>query len=195
MFSRRVATFLLGFWIGCCLWIDGLALRGLTQAERVINNPPSESVVAIEKAGADNIAMLLRHQAAEQVRMDRTNWGRLQTLLAVAVLIALVFTDQRKGLAIALAVLMLILTTTQQFGVTPELNFSSRQADFLPESAAFSLRSQISTLTQVFAALEIFKLAVGGILASYFFAAETVVKRPRRRRLRTDEELAGESVD
>jgi hypothetical protein len=82
---------------------------------------------------------------------------------------------------------MAILTVLQHFFITPDWILLGQQADFLPEAASFSVRSQLWTLTQTYGALEILKLLIGGALASYFFAMEST-KRNHRKTHRRDED-------
>ncbi|MEI9811357.1 MAG: hypothetical protein WDO18_01205 [Acidobacteriota bacterium] len=178
MFSRRVATFSLGLWIGCCLLVDTFALQGYRIAERVVNNPLPEARELVAKSGAS--PTLLRHLAGEQTRSLIDNWEPAQLVIAGVMLILLVFTDQRKIAAIAVSSAMGAAVILQHYFLTPDWILLGRQADFLPEAASFSLRARIWTITQTYGAVEILKLLAGGALASYFFVMETSMKRGRR---------------
>jgi hypothetical protein len=191
MFSRRFATFLLGVWVGCCVLVDVLALEGHRIATRILDVPIIEAKTALTKSGDAPVGPLLHHLASEQVRATIQTWESAQLVLAFSMIVMLVLTDQRKMLAIAGTAFMGLLALVQHFGVTPELNVLGRSADFMAEAVSFSTRSQIWTLTQVYGALETLKLIVGGVLASYFFAMESTVKRSKTRRTRaTDQELS-----
>lgn len=187
MLSRRFATFLLGIWMGCCVLVDVLALEGQRIATRILDIPIIEAKAALTKAGDAPIGPLLHHLASEQVRATIENWEVAQLVVFVIMLVLLVFTEQRKILAVILATAMGLLTLIQHFAVTPDLNILSRSLDFLAESAAFTVRAQVWTLTQIYAVLETIKLLAGGALASYFFAMESTVKRSKTRRTRTDD--------
>ena len=187
MFSRRLATFLLGVWMGCCVLVDVLALKGQRIASRILDIPIIEAKAALTKAGDAPIAPLLHHLASEQVRATLENWETAQLFIAIGIIVLLVFTDQRKILAILMATTMGLLTLIQHFGVTPDLNILGRSMDFLAESASFSTRTQVWTLTQIYGGLETVKLVIGGLLASYFFAMESTVKRAKTRRTRTED--------
>ena len=189
MFSRRLATFLLGVWMGCCVLVDVLALEGHRIATRILDIPIIEAKAALTKSGDAPIGPLLHHLASEQVRATIMNWEVAQFVLAVAMVVLLVFTDQRKMVAIAMTAAIGLLTLIQHFGVTPDLNILGRSADFLAEAASFSTRAQNWTLTQIYGILETLKLVLGGILASYFFAMESTVKRAKSRRSRTDDSV------
>ncbi len=180
MFTRRVATFLLGVWIGCCLLVDLFALQGTQVADRIIDSQATEVRELVTKAGAANVTPLMRHFAGERVRGLIDNWEPAQLVLAVVMIILLVFTDQRRIIALSITAIMAILTVVQHFFITPDWILLGQQADFLPEAASFSVRSQLWTFTQAYGALEIVKLLLGGALASYFFVMEST-KRSRRK--------------
>jgi hypothetical protein len=189
MFTRRVATFLLGVWIGCCILVDLFALQGNQTADRIIGSQTNEIRDLVAKAGIANITPLLHHFAGERVRALIDNWEPAQIVIAFVMIVLLVFTDQRKFVALACTAIMMIITVIQHFFITPDWIVLGRQADFLPEAASFSVRTQMMTLTQAYGALEIVKLLIGGGLASYFFVMESA-KRSRRKESRRDEDLA-----
>lgn len=187
MFSRRLATFLLGIWIGGSILIDMLALQGQRVVNRILDNPNADVQAQLSKGGGDAAQILMRHVASEQTRANLNYWESAQLVLALAMGVALVFTDQRKPLAIGLCGVMALLVVIQHYAITPDLSALGRQADFLPEASAFSVRTQIWTRTQTYGVLEALKLVFGGGLASYFFAMESTVRRARGRARRNEE--------
>jgi hypothetical protein len=188
MFNRRLATFLLGIWIGCCLLVDAQALQQNRVASRVVDNPTEPARALIQAAGAEPAGQLLRHAAGEQVRSTLAGWEQMQGVIAAAMLVLLIVTDQRKPIAIGLCALMAALVAAQHFVIGPEWASLGRELDFLAEQASFSMASRNWTLTQMYGAAEVVKLLAGGALASYFFAMESVVKR-RKSRSRADEDV------
>jgi hypothetical protein len=189
MFSRRLATFVLGIWMGCCALVDILALEGHRITRQVLDSPSPDVKGVLAKAGDAPVGTLLHHVDSEQTRATFETWEDAQMLLALAMAVMLVFTDQRKILAIAMCAAMGLVVLVQHFGVTPDLNILGRSVDFLAEAASFNVRTQAWTLTQIYGALETFKLVIGGVLASYFFGMESTVKRSKSRRTRTGDEL------
>lgn len=188
MFSRRLTTYFLGVWTGCCVLADLLALEGHRIATRILDIPLMEAKAAMVKAGEAPLGPLLHHVASEQVRAMLQSWETAQLVLALCMLVLLVFTDQRKSLAIALTAAMGLMALIQHFAVMPDLTILGRSVDFVAESDAFTTRTQIWTLTQIYAVLETLKLIIGGVLASYFFAMESTVKRSKLRRTRNGEQ-------
>ncbi len=91
MHATRVATFLLGAWIGCCVFMDLLALQNLRLVGVAINSASPAGAAIIQKSGQEQTALLLRHFAAEQYRYYFSAWERIQipaALLVAAVLVS-----------------------------------------------------------------------------------------------------------
>jgi hypothetical protein len=191
MLSRRVATFLLGIWVGCCLFADALALGSSVAASRVLNQPQvAQARAAIDKAG-EAAAGLLRHAVNEHVRVVIDGWEFAQLLLAALTVLLLGVAAQRKPLAVGVCVVMGAIAAVQHFFLTPELNSLGRQLDFPSEEAPLSLATRAWSLRQMYGGAEMVKLVLGGALASYLFVMESVVKRGHgRSRKRDSEEFA-----
>jgi hypothetical protein len=164
------------------LIVDALLLQGPRVAERILSSPSSDERTVIQQAGPERASVLLHHLSGESVRSLLNNWEPTQLVVALLIVILLLFTDSRKPIALAMCAVMAVLTIIQRSFVTPEWNSLGRQLDFIPEATSFNLRTQIWSLTRVYTGIEILKLLVGGALASYFFAMESVVKRGRSRR-------------
>lgn len=181
MFSRRLATFLLGIWLGGCLLIDLMALQDQRTVNRLLANPSAEARERLVKSEDGSAELLLRHLAKEQTRANLSDWEFAQMVLCLTIVVLLTFTDQRKPLAIGLCASMGLLTIIQHQIFGPDLSFLGRQADFLPEAAAFNVRTQLWARTQGYGFVEALKLLAGGTLASYFFGMESTVRRSRSR--------------
>ncbi len=191
MFSRRLATLVLGIWIGCCVLVDFLALEGHRIITRLLDNPTPDVKDILTKAENLAIGPLMHHAASERARSLLNAWENAQLVLGLAMLAILILTDQRKILAILMSAAMAFLVLIQHFFVTPDLSILGRSIDFLAESASFSVTVANLTLTQIYGALETLKLVIGGVLASYFFAMESTVKRGKTRRMRASDEMLG----
>ncbi len=187
MFTRRVALFLLGIWVGCCLFVDALALQRNRVAGQILDNPTEQARININKAGPEVAGQLLRHLSGEEIRSWLNGWEQAQGVIALGMVVLLVFTEHRKPIAIGMCGAMALLTFMQHFMITPEWTYVGRELDFLGDKASFSIATRNWTLTQLYGASEIVKLLTGGALASYFFAMEAAVKR-RKVRAKTEED-------
>jgi hypothetical protein len=164
--------------------VDVLSMEGHRIATGILDIPIIEAKAALAKFGEAPVEQLLHHQASEQVRSTLQNWETAQMVFAIIMLVLLTLTDQRKILAIALSVAMGFFVLIQHYVVTPDFIILGRSLDFVPETAAFATRAQVWTLTQMYAVLETLKLVTGGVMASYFFAMESAIKRSKFRRTR-----------
>ena len=180
--------------MGCCGLVDFLALEGHRIVTLVLDSPTADVRDILKKAGDAAVGPLLHHAASEQTRALLSAWEDAQLLIGLIMLVILILTDQRKILAIAMTAAMALLVLIQHFAVTPELSILGRSVDFQSESASFSVRAQAWTLTQIYGVLETIKLVIGGVLASYFFAMESTVKRGKNRRTRMTDQVLGASA-
>jgi hypothetical protein len=190
MLSRRVATFLVGAWIGCGILLAIVVLQNARGAEQLMTNPSDPAKVLFIKVGEEDANLLLRYHSAEQNRGYMSTWEVAQIVLGLALAGILTLSSQRRLLPVILSGGMLLLVVFQHFGLTPELAFQGRLSDFLPDESAFSARARIWTLTQVYAGSEAIKLLLGGVLASYLFAANSGTRVRKRRRSSEDAEPA-----
>jgi hypothetical protein len=107
-------------------------------------------------------------------------WEQVQILLGLVLGGCLYFATQKRLLSLVLCAVMLALVMFQFWGVTPELTYRGREADFAAaESSASMVR--LLLLYQIFVIAEGLKFVVGGVLTSYLFAFRTSRKRSSRR--------------
>ena len=169
-----------------CLLMIGLNLENVRFPGAVLSSPLPPVSKLIEKNGADQISLLLRHFAAEQTRHYTALWELAEIGLALALGGCLFLATQRRIFPLVLCGLMLITVVFQHFAVTPELAFRGREADFPPGSAALGPLARVWALQQVSFSVEAVKLIAGAILASYLF-----VYRARSRRTSKDSDAIG----
>jgi hypothetical protein len=175
-------------WIGGCLLVDALALERNRAANRILDNPADQARSDITQVGREASSRLLHHLAGEQARDTFSGWEQAQGLIGISIVLLLVFSDQRKPIAIGMSGLMAVLVAAQHLMITPELSYTGRILDFSSERASFDVAARYWTLTQMYGGTEVLKLITGGVLASYFFAMESVVKR-RKGRSRSHSEM------
>jgi hypothetical protein len=168
MHTRRIASFLLGVWIGCNLFMALLVLAVLRLPEAVLSSAPPSAVKLIEKLGPENVLLLLRYQSSEQVRSSLDLWEIAQIPLALALAACLLLGVQRRILPLLLCGLMLAVVLFEHFGLTPELISQGRLTDFAPGGASGD-REQLWALARVYLSLDAVKLLLGGVLTSYLF--------------------------
>ncbi|MEP6962751.1 MAG: hypothetical protein ABI995_11785, partial [Acidobacteriota bacterium] len=103
MLTRRVATFVLGMWIGCALLLDLICVQGQRFADLMITNPLDNAKPTMLKIGAENATSLLRHMAGEMSRTYLYNWESAQFVGAVVLILLLLLSDQKKAVPVSLS--------------------------------------------------------------------------------------------
>jgi hypothetical protein len=181
--TRRIATFLLGGWLGCSVFMAFVVLQNIHSPALVTNQPVPAVANMIKTLGQDQMTLLLRHHAAEQTRALYYLWEQGQIALGLALGGCLYFATQKRMFSMILCGIMLTLVLIQYFVITPELSFRGREADFLPAAVASATLVRTLLLYQMQVTTEGVKLVVGGILASYLFAFKTSRKRSGRREI------------
>ena len=95
MLPRRIATFLLGAWIGCSILILIIVLQNPSFAGLIVSAPVEAARPLIEKLGALESQTLLRHFANEQSRAYLANWELTQMVVTLVMLVTLMLSGQR----------------------------------------------------------------------------------------------------
>jgi hypothetical protein len=181
MHTRRLAAFLLGAWIGGSVLMILIQVANLRFTASLFTTPSNQAADFLEKTGPQqNVELLLRYQAAEQNRRYSYVWEEVQFGLAIILGGCLFLGTQRRILPLAFCGLMLLMVVFEHVGVTPELAFRGREADFPPGSTTYAVQVRVWALNQVVAWVEGSKLVLGILLSSYLF-----IFRPRRIRRRT----------
>ncbi len=159
-----------------------IEIQSLRSPALVLDEPVPPAAKMIQTLGQEQTRLLLRHFAAQQSRHNSYLWEELQVPLGLAVLLCLFFATQRRILPIVLCALMLGLVLFRHIVITPELTYRGPETDFPPGNAALGPMARLWAMQQVYAGVEIVKLIVGLILASYLF----FLRAPRRNRKEAD---------
>ena len=185
MHSTRIATFFLGAWIGCCVFMDLLALENLRLASGVLNSAIPPAVEIIQKSSREELGLLLRYFAAEEYRYYFSIWELIQIPIALLLAGVLYFAAEKRPLPQILCGLMLALVLFQS-AINPEWAYRGREADFPPGSQTLGTQARVWALTEVWIGAESAKLLIGALLASYMFTYKS-----RRRSRRVADEFVG----
>jgi hypothetical protein len=169
MHTRRLATFLLGGWIGCSLLMDFLTLENLHTPGMVLATATAPAAKLLGLLSNDDANLILRYQAAEMNRHNAYTWELVEIALALALLACLFLGTQRRKLPLLLCLLMLVALAFQHFAISPELAYRGRDTDFPPGNTAFGPQSGLLGMEQIYGGVEALKLLLGGVLASYLF--------------------------
>jgi hypothetical protein len=113
--------------------------------------------------------LLLRYQGGEMNRRYNYVWENVQLALAVALWLGTFVGTRRRAFPLVLCGLMFAAVIFQRYGITPELTFRGREADFPPGNTDFGPQSRVWSMQQMFGTVEAVKLLVAGVLVSYLF--------------------------
>jgi hypothetical protein len=180
MHTRRIATFLLGTWIGCSILMAFIAIQNSRSPDLIMNAPVQSASAMIETLGREPARLLLRHLAWEQNRLYVPAWEQVEIVLGLVLGGCLFLATQRRVFPMILCGLMLSMVLFQHIGITPELTFSGRETDFPPGSQSVDSLARVWLLEEVYIGVDAVKLAVGGILAAYLFVFRSSRRRDRK---------------
>ncbi len=183
MHSTRIAAFLLGAWIGCCIFVDLMVLQNPRLASSALDSATPPAVVIMQRLGPDESSLLLRYFAEEQNRFYFATWELFQIPAALILGAVLYFAAEKRAMPQILCGLMLVLVLFQ-LAIQPELSFRGREADFPPGSQTLGTKARVWALTEVWIGAESAKLLIGVFLASYLFSYKS-----RRRAQKIDDVL------
>ena len=168
MHSTRIAAFLLGAWIGGCIFMDLLAVENLRLVNSVLNAATPQALHTIQRAGREEMALLLRYFAAEQYRFYFSAWEMIQVAGALLVAGVLYFAAEKRAMPQVLCGLMLVMVLFQ-LTIHPEMAYRGREADFPPGSQNLGTEARMWALLEVWGGAEGAKLLIGALLAGYMF--------------------------
>jgi len=185
MHSTRVAAFLLGAWIGCCIFLDLMVLQNPRLAGNALESATPPAVLIMQKLGRDETSLLLRYFAEEENRFYFSIWEVFQIPTALILGAVLYFAAEKRAMPQILCGLMLVLALFQ-LAIQPEFSYRGREADFPPGSQALGPKARVWALTEVWIGAESAKLLIGALLASYLFSYKS------RRRLQKLDDVLGD---
>lgn len=161
----RIATLLLGAWIGGCVFMDMVATQNFRSVDRLLASPPTHVAERVQAIGGHDAARaFLRYQASELNRQYFTTWEVTQIVLGVLLIGIVILAGHRNRVTIWLPSLMLSLTLVMHFVLTPQITRLGRAMDFSPPGQA-GISSQFWVFHGAYSALELIKLGWGVALA------------------------------
>jgi hypothetical protein len=164
---RRLATMVLGAWLGCSAFMTWVAMQNFAAVTRLLDAPSQQAEAAIEKLGGPEQARLLfRYQVGEQNRYYFEHWELAQLWIGAGLLGLLLFGTHEKKFSLALALGMIAVVAVVHIWVTPPIIGLGRELDFVPPAGRPELRRQFQTYHTTYSTFELVKLGLGMILAA-----------------------------
>ena len=136
---------------------------------------PGQKVFALQTRplGQANTRMVLRYQIAEENRFLFQNWEYMQIALGVFFFSYMLFGTLENKFSLGLALLMVILTGLERFGISSELGSIGKTLDYVPADAVNAERAKFWMLHSAYLGCEALKYGVGLVLLA------TVMRRGR----------------
>jgi hypothetical protein len=175
MHYRRIASFLLGLWLGGGLLMAWVAIDSFRSVNQLLAAPGPVVAIQIKALGPGGAGALLRYQAAEQNRRYFETWEAVQLVLGAGFLSFLLFGSNEGKFSLLLLLLMFLITAAQRFLLTPELSALGRTFDFIPAGLPSVERNRFWMLHSVYTGSEILKWGLGVVLGILL-----VFNKPRR---------------
>jgi hypothetical protein len=168
-----LAAFLLGVWLGCSLLVIWFQFYNL-RFDATVLNAPSDSAARVAKTLPEaELRLMLRYQASEENRHYAYLWEEVEIGLAVALGVCLFLGTEKRIFPLLVCAFMLAVVLFKHIGVTPQLAYLGRQADFPPGNNTAATLIRVYTWEQVYGWMEGAKLILGLVLASYLFSFRT----------------------
>lgn len=157
---HRLASFIIGIWLGISVFMDFVATQNFQNVGRVMNTMDLRSVDAAKKlGGAQAERQLLRYFAGEANRYLFEQWEWAELLLGLAMFLVLVFCRSNQKFAMVLCLLMMCLVAAQRFELTPAITRLGRELEF-----SDSANRRFGAYHAAYGYVELSKLALGLLL-------------------------------
>ena len=157
---HRLASFIIGIWLGVSVFMDFVATQNFRTVGRVLGSMDVREVETAKKVGDVEAArLLLRYFAGEANRYLFEQWEWAELMIGLALLIALVFGRTYQKFAIVLCLLMICLVFAQRFAITPTIVKLGRELDF-----SNSASRRFSAYHAIYGYVELAKLGLGVLL-------------------------------
>ncbi len=158
---HRLATFIIGIWLGVGIFMDLVATQNFQNVGRVMGSMDLRAVETAKKvADRDAARMLLRYFAGEANRYLFEQWEWTELLLGLALLMVLVFCGTNQKLALSLCIVMMCLVAAQRFKLTPMITTLGRELEF-----STSASRRFAAYHAAYGYVELTKLALGVVVA------------------------------
>jgi hypothetical protein len=159
---HRLASLILGIWLGASVLMDFVATGNFHTVSRVMGSLDVRALEAVRKVSdPDTLRLLLRYFAGEANRYLFEQWEWVELLLGLALLMVLLFGQSYQKLALSLCFLMICVVAVQRFGLTPAITRLGRELEFSnsPPSRRFA------AYHAAYGCAEIGKLLMGVVMA------------------------------
>ena len=132
--------------------------------QRVMERSNPVFALQTRPLGPATTRMVLRYEIAEENRILFQNWEYLQLALGVFFFSYMLFGTLENKFSLGLALLMVILTGVQRFGISPELGNVGKTLDYVASEVVNAERAKFWMLHSAYLGCEALKYGVGVVL-------------------------------
>jgi hypothetical protein len=154
---HRLASLLIGIWLGISVFMDIVATQNFQTVNRVMTSLDLKVVETTRKIGdPESTRYLLRYFAGEANRFLFEQWEWAELMLGLVMLLVLLFCRSNQKIAMSLVLAMVCIVLAQRFKLTPAITTLGREIGF---SATASRR--FTAYHQAYGIIELLKIALG----------------------------------
>jgi len=158
---HRLASFIIGIWLGVSVFMDFVATQNFKTVNRVLSSADLRAVETAKKLGdTDSARFLLRYFAGEANRYLFEQWEWAELMLGLALLLVLLFGRTYQKFAMTLCLVMMCLVAAQRFRLTPAIVQIGRELEF-----SDSASRRFAAYHAAYGYIEVSKLVLGLVLA------------------------------
>jgi hypothetical protein len=170
---HRLASFIIGIWLGISVFMDVVATENFRAVNRAMGSDDVRAVETAKKLGGPDVErQLLRFFAGEINRYLFEQWEWAELLLGLALLLVLLFGRTYQKFAMALCVLMMCVVAAQRFKLTPAITQLGRELEF-----STSASNRFAAYHAIYGYIEMGKLALGTLLIGRLLIRKRASKR------------------
>jgi hypothetical protein len=168
---RRLASLLLGAWLGAAILTDIAVTQNFQTVDRFLATPGSVTTsLQLNQIGRAEERVILRRNAGEENNWIFLNWERVELALGGALFVVLLFGSRPNKLMLGFCAAMILIVTVQHFLLAPQIAEIGRGVDDLPP--ADPQVHKFWMLHGFYSGLDILKLLVG-----FAFAIRLTVRK------------------
>jgi hypothetical protein len=159
---QRLATFILGIWLGVSVFMDFTATQNFQNVSRIMNTLDLRVLEGAKPVGGmESARLLLRYAAGEANRYLFEQWESTELGIGVLIILALLFSRKYQKFAMSVCAAMLAIVAVQRFKVTPAITAWGRAIDFTGATS-----EHFKFYHALYGYLEIGKLVLGLMVAA-----------------------------
>jgi hypothetical protein len=181
---HRLASLIIGIWLGISVFMDFVATQNFKNVPRVMSSIDIRAVENARKVGdMEALRHVLRYSAGEINRYLFEQWEWTELMLGLALFLVLLFAGTYQKAAMSLCILMMCIVASQRFYLTPRITLLGRQLEFGDAAS-----NRFAAFHAAYGIVELSKIGLGLILAGFLLIRKRAGKRAFVREYERDQQ-------